>query len=56
MNVNYFHILTLIFVIAKLFEKIDWSWFYVLLPSIASLGIGLIIWIIAIIVIASNSK
>lgn len=44
-NLNYFHILTLVFVIAKLWEKIDWSWFWVLFPSILSIGLSALIWI-----------
>lgn len=50
-NLNYLHILTLIFVVAKLWEKIDWTWFYVLLPSIISVSLGLVVWTIAFIVI-----
>lgn len=44
-NLNYFHILTLVFIIAKLWEKIDWSWFWVLFPSILSIGLSAFIWI-----------
>ena len=36
---NYFHILTLIFVVAKLFDKIDWSWWLVVTPSLISFAI-----------------
>ena len=36
---NYFHILTLIFVVAKLFNYIDWSWWLVLTPSLISFAI-----------------
>lgn len=43
MKLNYVHILTLIFVVAKLFDKIDWSWWLVLAPSIAYIGFGLVI-------------
>ncbi len=50
-NLNYLHILTLIFVVAKLWEKIDWTWFYVLLPSIISVSLGIVVWTIAFIVI-----
>lgn len=45
-NLNYFHLLTLVFVTAKLFDKIDWSWFYVFLPSIISVGLGILFWTI----------
>ena len=40
---NYFHILTLIFVVAKLANVIDWSWWFVFMPSIVSIGIGVTI-------------
>ena len=54
------HILTIIFVIAKILGYINWSWWLVFLPSLISLGLGLVIWLIgliAIIVIAIlNSK
>ena len=36
---NYFHILTLIFVVAKLFNYIDWSWWLVMTPSLISFAI-----------------
>lgn len=39
---NIFHILTIIFVIAKLMNVITWSWWLVLLPSSIIFGIGLI--------------
>lgn len=35
---NYFHILTLIFVVAKLMAVIHWSWWLVFLPSIISIS------------------
>ena len=35
-------ILTIIFVIAKLFGVIDWSWWLVFAPTIASVAIGLL--------------
>jgi hypothetical protein len=36
-------ILTIIFVIAKLFGVINWSWWLVLLPSIISIGFSIFI-------------
>jgi hypothetical protein len=39
---NWFHLLTIIFVVAKLGGVLDWSWWLVLLPSLFSLGVGLI--------------
>lgn len=43
-------ILTIIFVIAKLFGVIDWSWWLVFAPTIASVAIGLLVVVIALIV------
>lgn len=40
---NYFHILTLIFVGFKLANVLQWSWWLVLLPSLISFGVGLVI-------------
>jgi hypothetical protein len=40
---NYFHTLTLIFVGAKIFNYIDWSWWVVFAPSIASIAIVFLI-------------
>lgn len=45
------HILTIIFVIAKIVGYINWSWWLVLLPSIISIGLGLVIWLIGLIAI-----
>jgi hypothetical protein len=45
-NFNFFNLLTLVFVAAKLFNVIDWSWWLVLAPTLAPLAIlivGLII-------------
>ena len=40
---NLLHILTLIFVVAKLFNFVQWSWWLVFLPSIISVGVGLLL-------------
>lgn len=42
-------ILTIIFVIAKLFGVINWSWWLVFLPSIISVGLSILIIIFVII-------
>ena len=49
-------ILTIIFVIAKLFGVINWSWWLVLLPSIISLGLSIlvIIFVIILAIIAAS--
>ena len=39
----YIHILTLIFVIAKILGYISWSWWIVFLPSILGVALGLTI-------------
>lgn len=38
----WFHLLTLIFVCAKILTLIDWSWWLVFLPSIIAFGIALL--------------
>jgi len=44
-------LLTIIFVIAKIWGKLDWSWWMVFSPIWISLGIGLIVFIIFFIVV-----
>jgi hypothetical protein len=39
----YVHILTLIFVVAKILGYVSWSWWLVFLPSIIGMTIGLTI-------------
>jgi hypothetical protein len=45
---NFLHLLTLIFVVAKLMEVINWSWWLVFAPSIIpivlAIVISLIVW------------
>jgi hypothetical protein len=41
-NLNFLNILTLVFVAAKLFNVIDWSWWLVLAPTLVPLA-GLIV-------------
>lgn len=43
MKVNILHVLTLIFVIAKITGYINWSWWIVLLPTLIPIGLSLII-------------
>lgn len=45
------HILTIIFVIAKIVGYINWSWWLVLLPSLISVGLWLAIWLIGMITV-----
>ena len=45
------HILTIIFVIAKIVGYINWSWWLVLLPSLISIGLGLAVWLIGLIAV-----
>jgi len=39
---NWFHLLTIIFVVARLANVINWSWWLVLLPSLVSVSLTLI--------------
>ena len=43
-------VLTIIFVVLKLTEVIDWGWFYCFLPLIISAGLALLFFLIALIV------
>lgn len=43
-------ILTIIFVIAKLFGLIQWSWWLVFSPTLLSIGLGIFIMFIAFII------
>lgn len=45
-------ILTIIFVVAKLFGIINWSWWLVFLPTIISVGLGLLVVIVVLIIVA----
>ena len=47
MKIGLLNFLTVVFVILKLTGSIAWSWFWVLFPSIISLGIAIILGIIA---------
>jgi len=44
-------VLTLIFVVLKLTDNIDWSWWWVFSPILISVGLGLIIAIILILIL-----
>jgi len=44
---KFFNILTILFVILKLTETIDWSWWWVLSPTILYLGLVLGIHLVA---------
>jgi len=56
-SINYFHILTIVFIVLKLCKIINWHWFFVLLPSIISIIVTIIIIIIVfIIMIIANDK
>jgi len=47
MNIGFFGLLTLIFVVAKIFNYVDWSWWLVFTPSIVGLVLFIIIVVIA---------
>ena len=50
-KLNFLHILTLIFVVAKLFNFIHWSWWLVFLPSLISFGIGILLILFALLLV-----
>lgn len=49
-GLGFFHILTLVFVFAKLFDKIDWPWIVVLSPSLVSLVFGIAIAVVVLLI------
>jgi hypothetical protein len=44
MRVGFLGLLTLLFIGLKLAGKIDWSWWWVLSPSIASIALAALVW------------
>jgi len=55
-NINYMHILTIVFIVLKLCGVIGWNWIYVILPSIISITLTIIVIIIATIVLVVTNK
>ena len=55
-NFNILHILTIVFVILKLCDIIDWRWIMVLLPSIIDIALCLIALIIFKIIVLIESR
>ena len=55
-GVGIFELLTIIFVVLKLTETIDWTWWQVFSPSIIALSAGLVEGLIEIIVEYSQKK
>ena len=53
---NILHILTIVFVILKLCDIIDWRWIIVLLPSIIDIALCLIALIIFKIIVLIESR
>lgn len=50
-GVGFFGALTILFIALKLLDKIDWSWWWVLSPSLIPLGILLIIIIVCLFIV-----
>ena len=50
-GIGFAHILTIIFVIAKIVGYINWSWWLVLLPSIISIGLSILVWLVIFVVL-----
>ena len=55
-GVGIFELLTIIFIVLKLTETIDWTWWQVFSPSIIALSVGFIDGVIDIIVEYSQKK
>jgi hypothetical protein len=56
LNLNFFNLLTLIFVAAKLFNVIDWDWWLVLLPTIVTVGLFTAVVALALVLPIKRSK
>ena len=50
MQVGFLNLLTIVFIVLKLTEVINWSWWLVLAPTIASIIIAIIIVAVAVLV------
>jgi hypothetical protein len=44
-------VLQIIFIVLKVLDMISWSWWTVFIPTFIGLGIGFLVWLIAMIVI-----
>lgn len=55
-RMGFAEILTLIFIILRLTNVIDWSWWLVLLPELIALSIYIIFYIVVIILISTRNK
>jgi len=49
-GIGFAGLLTIVFIVLKLLGKITWSWWWVLSPSLISLGIALLILLIALLI------
>lgn len=55
-GLGFMSVLTLIFVIAKLFEVISWSWWLVFAPTLFSIGLTLVILLVAAVIVAVRDR
>lgn len=55
-GVSFTGLLTIVFIVLKLCNVIDWNWFWVLSPIIFGIAISLLIIFIAAIVIATKER
>lgn len=53
---NYLHIATLLLIVARILNYIDWSWWVVLAPSIVSFTVGFIVLVIALVLAWKGMK
>lgn len=49
-------VLQIIFIVLKLVGVIDWSWFFVLLPTIISGGFAVFIFLVILIIIIAGNR
>ena len=53
-NIDSIDLITIVFVVLKLTEVIDWSWWWVLSPILISFALAIIVLIIALIIALVN--
>lgn len=50
-GVGFLGLLTIVFIVLKLTHVIEWSWFWVLSPTIFSIGLGAIVILVALVIV-----
>lgn len=54
-GIGFASLLTLIFITLKLLGKIDWSWWWVLMPTLITFGICLLVVLVVLMIVAAGT-